>query len=110
MQSLLPQTNTAVNVVKLRTRHHVHSNTLANLLANEAGIDDERALLVAVLLDTVEDIATVATSPPTDSPLVWCQEYFDWAKSVVDELRSLHLKLKRILTMLTQIVGNTPRR
>ncbi len=35
-----------------------HPIALANILANEAGIDDERVLIAAVLHDTVEDTET----------------------------------------------------
>ena len=35
-----------------------HPIALANVLANEAGIDDERVLIAAVLHDTVEDTET----------------------------------------------------
>lgn len=37
-----------------------HPIALANVLANEAGIDDERVLIAAVLHDTVEDTETTA--------------------------------------------------
>ncbi|HET6718774.1 MAG TPA: HD domain-containing protein [Rhodocyclaceae bacterium] len=35
-----------------------HPIALANVLANEAGIDDERVLIAAILHDTVEDTET----------------------------------------------------
>jgi guanosine-3',5'-bis(diphosphate) 3'-pyrophosphohydrolase len=35
-----------------------HSIALANVLANEAGVDDERVLMAAVLHDTIEDTET----------------------------------------------------
>lgn len=37
-----------------------HPIALAHLLANEAGIDDERVLLAAILHDTIEDTQTTA--------------------------------------------------
>ena len=37
-----------------------HPIELVNLLANEAGIDDERVLIAAILHDTVEDTETTA--------------------------------------------------
>jgi len=37
-----------------------HPIALANILANEAGIDDERVLIAAILHDTVEDTETTA--------------------------------------------------
>jgi GTP diphosphokinase / guanosine-3',5'-bis(diphosphate) 3'-diphosphatase len=133
-----------------------HPIALANVLANEAGVDDERILIAAVLHDTVEDTETteqelvrefgkeisdivlevtddqslskaerkrlqvehagtisrrakivkladkicnlrdVAYSPPAGWSIERKQEYFDWAKSVVDGLRGVHPALEHI--------------
>lgn len=133
-----------------------HPIALANVLANEAMIDDERVLIAAVLHDTIEDTDTtihelnrlfgneigdlvlevtddkalpkadrkrlqiehaatisrraklvkladktcnlrdIAASPPADWSLSRRQEYFDWAKAVVDQLRGVHPELERI--------------
>jgi guanosine-3',5'-bis(diphosphate) 3'-pyrophosphohydrolase len=133
-----------------------HPIALANVLANEAGIDDEWVLIAAVLHDTVEDTETseeelirefgreiasivlevtddqllskadrkrlqiesagtisrqaklvkladkicnlrdIATSPPAGWPVARKQEYFDWAKSVIDGLRGVHPVLEAI--------------
>src|ERR1035437_1048638 len=133
-----------------------HPIALADVLANEAGIEDERVLVAAVLHDTIEDTETteqelvrnfgqevadivaevtdnknlpkaerkrlqvehaptlsrraklvkiadkianlrdVASSPPKDWPLERRQEYFDWAKAVVDGMRGVHPELERI--------------
>ena len=133
-----------------------HPIALANVLANEAGIDDEAVLIAAVLHDTVEDTETseeelirefgreiasvvlevtddqllskadrkrlqvesagtisrqaklvkladkicnlrdIATSPPAGWPVGRKQEYFDWAKSVIDGLRGVHPVLEAI--------------
>jgi guanosine-3',5'-bis(diphosphate) 3'-pyrophosphohydrolase len=133
-----------------------HPIALANVLANEAGIDDERILIAAILHDTVEDTETteqelirdfgkevadivievtddkslskterkqlqvehaatisrrakvvkladkicnlrdIANSPPADWAIERKQEYFDWAKSVVDALRGVHPALEHI--------------
>lgn len=133
-----------------------HPIALANLLANEGGVDDERVLIGAVLHDTVEDTETteqelvrefgqeiasivmevtddkalpkverkklqiehsstisrraklvkladkicnlrdVAGSPPADWTLQRRQEYFDWAKAVIDGLRGVHPALEYI--------------
>ncbi len=133
-----------------------HPIALANVLANEGGIDDERVLIAAILHDTVEDTETteqelvrefgqeiacivmevtddkalpkaerkrlqvehaatisrraklvkladkicnlrdIASSPPGDWPLERRQEYFDWAKAVVDGLRGVHPALEHI--------------
>jgi guanosine-3',5'-bis(diphosphate) 3'-pyrophosphohydrolase len=127
-----------------------HPIRLANLLANEAGIEDERILIAAILHDTIEDTETteqelirdfgkeiadivmevtddksltkaerkqlqvehaatisrracivkladkicnlrdIANNPPADWSLERKQEYFDWAKSVVNALNSVH--------------------
>ncbi len=133
-----------------------HPIALANLLANEAGIDDQRVLLAAILHDTIEDTETtgqelvchfgrhvadivlevtddkalakaerkrlqiehashlsrrarlvkladkicnlrdIAASPPADWSVVRKQEYFDWARAVVDGLRGTHPRLERL--------------
>ena len=133
-----------------------HPIALANILANEAGIEDEKVLVAAILHDTIEDTETttqeladlfgddvtaivlevtddkslpkaerkrlqvehaptisrraklvkladkianlrdIAASPPADWPLQRQQEYFDWAKAVVDGLRGIHQTLERI--------------
>ena len=133
-----------------------HPIALANVLANEAGIDDERVLIAAILHDTIEDTETteqelvrefgkeiadivmevtddktlakaerkqlqiehagiisrraklvkladkisnlrdIANSPPSDWSLARKQEYFDWAKAVVDGLRGVHPALEHI--------------
>ncbi|KGC43897.1 HD domain-containing protein [Burkholderia pseudomallei] len=133
-----------------------HPIALANVLANEAGVEDERVLIAAVLHDTVEDTETteqellrlfgkevadivmevtddktlpkaerkrlqvehathisrraklvkladkicnlrdVAKSPPADWSLERKQEYFDWAKAVVDGLRGVHPGLETL--------------
>lgn len=131
-----------------------HPIALANVLANEAGIDDERVLIAAILHDTVEDTETtaqelvrhfgqeiaeivlevtddksllkaerkqqqidhaptisrraklvkladkicnlrdIASSPQAGWSLRRKQEYFDWAKAVIDGLRGVHPSLE----------------
>lgn len=131
-----------------------HPIALANVLANEAGIDDERVLIAAILHDTVEDTETtlqelvrhfgqeiadivlevtddkalpkaerkqqqidhaptisrraklvkladkicnlrdLVSSPPAGWSLRRKQDYFDWAKAVIDELRGVHPSLE----------------
>ena len=133
-----------------------HPIALANILANEASIEDEKVLVAAILHDTIEDTETtaaeladlfgddvtaivlevsddkslpkaerkrlqvehaptisrraklvkladkianlrdIAASPPADWSLKRQQEYFDWAKAVVDGLRGIHPTLERI--------------
>jgi len=133
-----------------------HPIALANFLANEGGIDDERVLIAAILHDTIEDTETteqelvrefgqeiasivlevtddkslpkserkrlqiehaaslsrraklvklvdkvcnlrdIAETPPADWTLERRQEYFDWAKAVVDGLRGANPSLEHI--------------
>ena len=54
-----------------------------------------RAKLVK-LADKICNIRDVATSPPADWPLRRRQEYFDWAKQVVEGLRGIHPALERV--------------
>lgn len=48
-----------------------------------------RAQLIK-LSDKLANIRDVANSPPHRWPLERRQEYFDWAKKVVDQLRGVH--------------------
>lgn len=133
-----------------------HPISLANVLANEGGVDDERVLIAAILHDTIEDTETieqelvrefgqeiagivmevtddktlpkaerkqkqidhaatisrraklvkladkicnlrdVASTPPSTWSLQRRQEYFDWAKAVIDGLRGVHPALEHI--------------
>jgi guanosine-3',5'-bis(diphosphate) 3'-pyrophosphohydrolase len=133
-----------------------HPIALADILANEARIDEERVLIAAILHDTIEDTETtaeelaqmfgaeiagivgevsddpalgkaerkrlqvehagslsrpaklvkladkianlrdIAISPPPDWTLHRKQEYFDWAKAVIDGLRGVHPVLERL--------------
>ena len=125
-------------------------------LLNEAGVEDQRVLIAAVLHDTIDDTDTtelelvrhfgkdvtdfvfevtddktlpkaerkrlqiehaahisrraklvkladkicnlrdITASPPADWSIQRKQEYFDWAKSVVDELRGVHPGLEHL--------------
>lgn len=133
-----------------------HPVALANVIANEGGVEDERVLIAAVLHDTLEDTDTseqeltrefgkdiadlvlevtddrslpkaerkrlqvehagsisrraklvkladkicnlrdIASAPPADWSVERKQEYFDWAKSVVDALRGVHPALEHV--------------
>jgi guanosine-3',5'-bis(diphosphate) 3'-pyrophosphohydrolase len=54
----------------------------------------ERAKLVK-LADKICNLRDVAHSPPADWPIARRQEYFDWAKQVVDRLRGVHPRLEQ---------------
>ena len=131
-----------------------HPIALANVLVNEAGIDDAETLCAALLHDTIEDTETtadelerefgaairdivlevtddknllkaerkrlqiehaahasrkarlvkladkicnlrdIAASPPANWTLARQQEYFDWAKAVIDQLRGTDARLE----------------
>jgi guanosine-3',5'-bis(diphosphate) 3'-pyrophosphohydrolase len=143
-----------------------HPLAVAELLANEGGVDDVTVLVAAVLHDTIEDTSTtrdelehlfgpevagvvaevtddksvpkaerkrrqvehaphlspaaklvkladkisnvrdVADDPPKDWPLARRQEYFSWAKSVVDGLRGVNEPLE---SMFDQLYARRPR-
>ena len=55
----------------------------------------KRAKLVK-LADKICNLRDVATAPPKDWPLSRRQEYFDWAKRVIDGLRGAHPVLEKI--------------
>lgn len=142
-----------------------HPIALANVLSNEAGVDEEKVLIAAVLHDTIEDTDTtsreleevfgdeiaaivlevtddmllpkderkrlqiehastisesaklvkladkicnlrdVADNSPTHWTLERRQQYFEWAKAVVDGLRGVHPKLEGLFD---EAYGNKP--
>lgn len=133
-----------------------HPISLANVLANEGGVDDERVLIAAILHDTIEDTETseqelvrefgqeiasivmevtddkslpkaerkqlqidhaasisrraklvkladkisnlrdIAHSPPAGWSIDRKQQYFDWARAVVNGLRGVHPSLEHV--------------
>jgi guanosine-3',5'-bis(diphosphate) 3'-pyrophosphohydrolase len=54
-----------------------------------------RAKLVK-LADKIDNLRDVATSPPQGWTLERRQEYFDWAREVIDQLRGAHARLEAI--------------
>ena len=48
------------------------------------------------LADKITNLRDVANNPPPDWPLERCQEYFDWAKKVIDQVRGVHPDLEQI--------------
>ncbi|MDH3379320.1 MAG: HD domain-containing protein [Gammaproteobacteria bacterium] len=48
------------------------------------------------LADKICNLRDMATAPPADWPLDRRQEYFDWAKTVVDRLRGVHPLLETL--------------
>ena len=51
------------------------------------------------LADKISNLRDVAASPPKDWPLKRRQEYFDWAKQVVDGMRGVHPKLEQLFDL-----------
>ncbi len=47
------------------------------------------------LADKIANLRDIVASPPTDWAIERRREYFDWAKSVVEELRGTSPKLER---------------
>jgi guanosine-3',5'-bis(diphosphate) 3'-pyrophosphohydrolase len=54
-----------------------------------------RAKLVK-LADKIDNLRDVANSPPEGWTLERRQEYFDWARDVIDQLRGAHARLESI--------------
>jgi guanosine-3',5'-bis(diphosphate) 3'-pyrophosphohydrolase len=54
-----------------------------------------RAKLVK-LADKICNLRDIITNPPADWPLERKQEYYEWAKRVIDGLRGAHAGLERI--------------
>lgn len=64
-----------------------------------AGRATERAKLVK-LADKISNLRDVLASPPADWPLARRQQYFDWAREVVDRLRGVNPRLERAFDRL----------
>jgi guanosine-3',5'-bis(diphosphate) 3'-pyrophosphohydrolase len=54
-----------------------------------------RAKLVK-LADKIDNLRDVASAPPAGWTLARKQEYFDWAKAVIEELRGAHARLEAV--------------
>ena len=63
-------------------------------IEHAAGIS--RAARLVKLADKICNLRDVAASPPRGWPLERQQEYFDWAKQVVDRLRGTHAGLEAL--------------
>jgi guanosine-3',5'-bis(diphosphate) 3'-pyrophosphohydrolase len=48
------------------------------------------------LADKISNLRDVASCPPEDWSAERCQEYFDWANAVIDQLRGVHEPLEAI--------------
>jgi guanosine-3',5'-bis(diphosphate) 3'-pyrophosphohydrolase len=59
-----------------------------------ASQSSKRARLIK-LADKIANLRDIISSPPTDWSLARKQDYFDWAKRVVDELRGANSRLER---------------
>jgi len=65
---------------RLQVEHAAHISSKAKLVK---------------LADKIANVRDIAASPPTEWSLARRQEYFDWAKRVVDNLRGAHPSLER---------------
>ncbi len=74
--------------------------SLGRLERKQAQIDhaahiSDKAKLVK-LADKISNLRDVAVNPPPDWPLERRQEYFDWAKKVIDKVRGIHPGLEAL--------------
>jgi guanosine-3',5'-bis(diphosphate) 3'-pyrophosphohydrolase len=51
------------------------------------------------LADKISNLRDVSSNPPPDWPLDRRQEYFEWAKKVIDQLRGINPQLESIFDM-----------
>jgi guanosine-3',5'-bis(diphosphate) 3'-pyrophosphohydrolase len=63
-------------------------------IEHAAGIS--QAARLVKLADKICNLRDVAASPPRGWPLERRQEYFDWAKQVVDRMRGTHAGLEAL--------------
>lgn len=74
--------------------------SLGRLERKQAQIDhaahiSDKAKLVK-LADKISNLRDVAVNPPPDWPLERRQEYFDWAKKVIEKVRGIHPGLEAL--------------
>ena len=65
------------------------------LQVEHASAISRRAKLVK-LADKICNLRDIVGSPPADWPVERKQEYFDWAKAVIDGMRGVHPELERV--------------
>jgi guanosine-3',5'-bis(diphosphate) 3'-pyrophosphohydrolase len=63
-------------------------------IEHAAHISDQAKLVK--LADKISNLRDVAQTPPPDWPLQRRQQYFDWAKAVIDQLRGVHPTLEAV--------------
>ena len=66
---------------RLQIEHAAHASPKAKLVK---------------LADKICNLRDIAVSPPVEWSLARCQEYFDWAKEVIDGLRGVHEGLESV--------------
>jgi guanosine-3',5'-bis(diphosphate) 3'-pyrophosphohydrolase len=66
---------------RMQIEHAAHASTKAKLVK---------------LADKISNLRDVANSPPANWTLERRQEYFDWAKQVIDQVRGVHPKLEAV--------------
>lgn len=65
----------------------------------------DRAKLVK-LADKISNLRDVSSNPPVDWVLARRQDYFDWAKAVIDQLRGVNPALESIFD---EVYSHKPR-
>lgn len=108
LHDTIEDTNTTID--ELRTRF---GETVANIVlevTDDKSLDKQerkafqvehapllsREAKLVKVADKICNLRDVASTPPADWSLQRRQEYFDWAKRVVDGLRGVHSKLEAI--------------
>ena len=86
-------------VVELTDVKFLAKRSRKRLQVARAGRATERAKLVK-LADKISNLRDVLASPPADWPLARRQQYFDWAREVVDRLRGVNPRLERAFDRL----------
>ena len=62
----------------------------------EKSADASRTARLVKLADKICNLRDINSSPPAGWPLARKQEYFDWAKQVVDRIRGVNADLERL--------------
>ena len=84
------------NIVEEVTDNKDLPKSERKLLQIEHAPNISDAAKLVKLADKIANLRDIVVQPPADWPLERRQEYFDWAKDVIDGLRGVHVGLERL--------------
>lgn len=99
------------NITKI-VRDVTDDKSLEKAVRKQAQIDHaahicDQAKMVK-LADKISNLRDITASPPADWNVQRKQEYFDWAKQVVDQVRGVNLTLEQLFDEVYQLRPEAP--